>query len=230
MSATGAIAPDRLAGRIALGALLLEPSHEPEPVVGEGEAFDLYDLAGFVHGEARALGGPDRLARARRVRAGDVLVSRATSAPRRAWVVAERAGRTALASSEWLVLRPHAHDPAYLRQLLVSNEFHLRFMHAVGGAAQAAARSARLRAIGLPAPPRARQQAIAGILDLADALRLTRRRALGALDELAASFQMEAPAHAASEALRASMHASRRQLEALLGVLRDRAFRDEPLT
>ncbi len=212
-----------------LGALLLDSAREPAAACGDGEVFELYDLGAFGRGEASALRGSDPPARARRVQPGDVLVSRATSAPRRAWVVAERAGRIPLASGEWLVLRPRAHDPAYLRQLLVSNELHLRFAHAAGGAAQAAARSARLRAITLPVPPRARQQAIARVLDLADALRLTRRRALAALDELAALFGVEVSTAAllTADQLRASMSASRRQLEALLSILRDRAFRDE---
>jgi len=212
-----------------LGALLLDSAREPAAAGGDGEAFDLYDLAAFGRGEALAVRGPDAPARSRRVQPGDVLMSRATAAPRRAWVVAERAGRIPLASGEWLVLRPRAHDPAYLRQLVVSNEFHLRFAHASGGAAQATARSVRLRAITLPVPPPARQQAIARVLDLADALRLTRRRALAALGELVALFQTEGStgALAVTGQLRTSMDASRRQLEALLSVLRDRAFRDE---
>jgi type I restriction enzyme S subunit len=212
-----------------LGALLVDTTGELAPVGGAGEIFEVYDFAAFGRGEAAAVCGPDAPARSRRVQPGDVLVSRATSAPRRAWVVAERAGRIPLASSEWLVLRPSRHDPAYLRQLLVSNAFHLRFMSAVGAAAHANPRCARLRAIALPVPPQARQQAIARVLDLADALRLHRRRALGALEELAALFQTEGStgALAATRQLRTSMLASLRQLEALLSILRDRAFRDD---
>jgi hypothetical protein len=229
VKAARAAAAGATAGWIAFGALLA-PRTAMQPREGAaGELFELYDLAGFARGAPAVVAGPDLPGRSRRIEPGDVLVARALAPPRRAWVAGESAQRTPVASDEWLVLRSGAYEPAYLRQLLVSNAFHLRFTQAFAGAAQASGRSARLRAIRLPAPTRARQQAIARVLDLADALRLRRRRTLAALDALAAALRGtdDAAALAACERLRPAMHASRRQLEALLSVLRDRAFRDE---
>jgi type I restriction enzyme S subunit len=186
-------------------------------------------MAGFARGRPDLLDSASLHGKPAIVRAGDVLLSRASTEPRRAWVVVDEAGRTPLASGEWLVVRSNMHDPGYLRHLLVSNEFHLRFLQAMGGTRQANAASARLRAIELPAPPHPRQQAIARLLDLADALRMKRRRALSALDALQVAWQDPALAQLriAADGLEATMIASRDRLDGLLGALRDSAFRAE---
>ncbi len=214
---------------MALGELLVHPARYLERSGREGERFACYSTTAFNHGSPVPLDGAELSGKLTIVRPGDVLISRATAEPRRAWVVVERAGRTPLASGEWLILRPNDHDPGYLRHLLVSNEFHLRFQQAAAGSRQASAASARLRALELPRPPRTQQQAVARLLDLADALRAKRRRALSALDALEAAWREPAFAQhrAAAEALRAMMVASRARLDALLGVLRDRAYRGE---
>jgi hypothetical protein len=128
-------------------------------------------------------------------------------------------------------LRPSAHDPGYLRHVLVSNAFHVRFRQALAGTRHASPASARLRTLDLPQPPLAEQQAIGRLLDLLDALRARRRRGLAALDRLEAALADGANAEpgAAIALLRQKMDASRSALDALLGVLRDRAFRGEPL-
>jgi type I restriction enzyme S subunit len=186
-------------------------------------------MGAFELGRPERVDGSELHGKLTIVRPGDVLLSRASTQPRRAWVVVEPAGRTPLASREWLVVRPNAHAPGYLRHLLVSNEFHLRFQQAVAGTRQADAASARLRAIELPAPPQPQQQAIARLLDLADGLRAKRRRALSALDALERAWQEPdfAQLRFAAEQLGATMIASRNRLDALLGVLRDSAFRAE---
>ena len=186
-------------------------------------------MAGFARGRPELLDSPGLHAKLAIVRPGDVLLSRISTEPRRAWVVVDEAGRTPLASSEWLVVRSNAHHPGYLRHLLVSNEFHLRFLQAAAGIRQVNAASVRLRAIELPAPPQSQQQAIVRLLDLADALRAKRRRALSALDALEAAWQEAAFAQLRipAEGLEATMIASRNSLDALLGLLRDWAFRAE---
>jgi hypothetical protein len=227
-------APTSAPARIQLGALLVHPAQHLDRSERARGTFDLYNVAAFGRGRPDAVSGAQLPQSVQYLRPGDVLMSRASAEPRRAWAVpAGGGGRVAVASGEWLLLRADSadHDPAYLRQLLVSNEFHLRFTQALGAAKQASPRSARLCALELPAPPRAQQQAIARVLDLADALRMRRRRAMAALEELAAVLRADDAAEQLSviERLEPAMSASRRQLEALLSVLRDAAFRGELL-
>ena len=214
---------------VALGELLVHPARYLERSAREREPFACYSLAAFNHGSPERLEGCALRGKLTVVQAGDILMSRAIAEPRRAWVVVEPAGCTPLASAEWLVLRPNDHDPGYLRHLLVSNEFHLRFQQAAAGTRHASAASARLRALELPSPPQPQQQAIARLLDRVDVLRAKRRRALSALDALEAAWHEPAFARnqAVSEALRATMIASRARLDALLGLLRDQAYRGE---
>jgi type I restriction enzyme, S subunit len=214
---------------VALGELLVHTARYLERSGREGERFACYNTTAFNHGRPALLGGAELRGKLMMVRPGDVLISRATTEPRRAWVVVERSGCTPLASGEWLVVRASDHDPGYLRHLLVSNEFHLRFQQAAAGSRQASAASAQLRALELPRPPQPQQQAVARLLDAADALRAKRRRALSALDALEAAWhEPDLTQHrAAAEALRVTMIASRARLDALLGVLRDRAYRGE---
>jgi hypothetical protein len=230
---SAAIAAASAPGRIRLGALLVHPVQALDRTEGDSATCDLYSLAAFGRGQAEAVQRAQLAKSAQRLQAGDVLVSRAVSQPRRAWAVTAVEGRVAVASNEWLVLRPGDHelDPAYLRQLLVSNEFHLRFTQALGAARYANPTSARLCALELPVPPRLQQQDIARVLDSADALRARRRRAMTALEELATVLPVQDSAgpRSAVERIETAMNASRRQLEALLSVLRDAAFRGELL-
>jgi type I restriction enzyme S subunit len=226
---TPAGAPPSSRGRVALGALLIDRPDCFDRVGQASEQVAWYSTAAFLRGmpdliDASALRGRPTIARP-----GDVLLSRAAFAPRRAWVVIPLPGRTPLASGEWLIVRPREHDPGYLRHLLVSNEFHVRVTQAIGARAQASAASARLRAIELPVPPQPQQREIARLLDAADTLRAKRRRSLAAVNELEAALQetqSDAPRHRV-EALRTSMMASRARLDALLGALRDRAYRGQ---
>ncbi|MPZ44666.1 MAG: hypothetical protein GEV05_14935 [Betaproteobacteria bacterium] len=228
MSAAASVPPSA-PGWVALGELLVHSLQHFDRSELDRQPVALYSMAGFARSRPELLDGSSVHGKPVIVRPGDVLLSRASTEPRRAWVVVDEAGRTPLASGEWLVVRSNAHDPGYLRHLLVSNEFHLRFLQAVAGTRQANAASARLRAITLPVPPQPQQHAIARLLDLADALRAKRRRALSALDALQSAWQEPAFAQRciAAEALEATMIASRARLDALIGVLRDRAYRGE---
>lgn len=211
---------------VTLGELLVHPLRYFDRSRRGAGSFALYDMAAFGRGSPQVTAGRALRGRLAMVRTGDVLLSRAMSEPRRAWVVVEPAAHTALASAEWLVVRSNAHDPGYLRHLLVSNEFHLRLQQALAGRRQASAASPRLRSLALALPPHPQQQAIARLLDLADALRAKRRRALAAMDVLEVAWQEAefAQRRLAVEALRAAMVVSRARFDALLAVLRDRAF------
>jgi len=225
-------------GPVRLREILVHDRRSPGDVV-LAAPFDRYSMAAFASGCAETVQRAGRGARL--VQPGDILLSRSLDAPRRAWMVAPDPGRPQIASGEWLVLRSKAYAGGYLRHLLVSNAFQLRFVAALDGAALATSRRAALGAIELPCPPLPRQGAVARLLDHLDGLRAKRRGALDALKRLQAAWPRTAgetnqdcaigsPRPGAVpplEELRGRMQASARQLDALLGVLRDRAFRDE---
>mgnify|MGYP003575505788 CR=1 FL=1 len=231
MNAAAAAAVPATPRRIALGDTLLHAPPYQDRGEAERDRFALYSMTAFGRGNPEVLPSARLSGKLARVQPGDVLLSRVTTEPRRAWVVVAQDQCMPLASSEWLVLRSSAHDPGYLRHVLVSNEFHLCFLQATAGAAQASPRSARLRALDLPLPSLTEQRSIARLLDLPATLRAKRRRALAALDELEQVLRNPTPDESREtvERLRQNMSASRAQLDALLGLLRDRAFRGEPL-
>jgi hypothetical protein len=222
-----------------LGEVLIDA--EPAGRTDAEAWIELYHLGAFARGRPDSAATRAIRRGASAVEPGDVLLSRATFEPRRAWVVGEPRSRRAVATHEWLVLRSLSHEPAYLRHIVVSNEFQVRFMRAAGRARYASTRSRKLAAVVLPCPPRPVQRAIAALLDEADALRRERRRALEAvarLDELLAqrtyssggsAVAAGSPVGAQSEiaSVRALMQRSAERFDALLAVLRDRAYRGE---
>ncbi|MCC6531820.1 MAG: hypothetical protein IT531_04660 [Burkholderiales bacterium] len=229
MSPTGAALQ---AGIVRLGELWVSPVPAFDSRAAGIAQVDYYSMDAFARGLADALPVAAIGAGAQCVQPGDVLISCAAQMPRRAWVVADR-GRPQVASADWLVLRSPRHDPTYLRHILVSNEFRLRFTRAVASARGA---PARIAAIDLPQPSLARQRAAARILDHADALRAKRRSSLATLDRLAPALfhgrnrvLPSAAERAALDALSTRLDASRRALDALIAVLRDGAFRRDAL-
>lgn len=173
------------ATRVTLRSLMPERIEKLDTKHHADEAFDYYSLAAFASGRPEAVQGAALRASAQVVQASDVLLSRIVSQPRRAWVVGEPRGRRQLASDDWLILRSTDYDPDYLRHLLVSNGFHLRFMRAVASAGKTVrARPQQLAPIALALPSLPRQQRIARVLDQANALRAQRRAMCAALEAL----------------------------------------------
>ena len=161
-----------------------------DPARHAGEQFDYFSMAAFASGTPEVLSGAALGQRAHIVEPSDVLLSRIVSHPRRAWVVGQGRGRRQVASAEWIVLRGSSHDPGYLRHLLVSNHFHVRFMRLTAGSSKAVrrARPAQIADIDVPLPPLPVQRRIAIVLDTADALRAKRGVVLSAIDTLVQAY------------------------------------------
>jgi type I restriction enzyme M protein len=87
---------------------------------------------------------------------GDVLLSRIIPHIRRAWVVRENSdGRRQIASTEWIVFSSEEVVPGFLRQLLVSDFFHVSFMQTITGVGGSLSRAnpAAVGEIKIPLPP-----------------------------------------------------------------------------
>lgn len=97
---------------------------------------------------------------------GDVLLSKIVPHIRRSWVVSEHDCRV-LGSSEWIVFRDARFDSKYLRQYLLSDRFHQKFMMTVAGVGGSLnrARPAAVARLEIPLPPLREQKRIAGILE-----------------------------------------------------------------
>jgi hypothetical protein len=164
-----------------------------DPALHAGERFDYFSMAAFASGMPEVLSGAALGQHAQIVEASDVLLSRIVPHPRRAWVVGQGRGRRQVASAEWMVLRGSSYDPGYLRHLLVSNHFHVRFMRLTAGSNKAVlrARPAQIASIDVPLPALPVQRRIAMVLDAADTLRTKRRTVLAEIDSLAPAYFVE---------------------------------------
>lgn len=189
------IGADSALERIALSTLVV-PAMRSESCAPD-EWADYYDMASFREGVPSTRRRPTFGRDARPLEPGDVLLSRLVALPRRAWVVAAARGRPQFASYDWLVLRSARFDPVYLRHLLVSNEFHLRFEHAaMRRRRRHAVAASDVGDIPIPMPSREVQARLGRVLQHADALRSKRQTVAGRLARLpeAAAMEMRAVA------------------------------------
>lgn len=179
--------------QVQLGDLMATKTGSVDPSKYEDEAFDLYSIPAYDRGapevaEGSAIGSSKQV-----VQPDDVLLSKIVPHIRRTWVVGEDRGRRLIASGEWIVFRNLQAEPAYLRQVLRSDLFHVQFMQTVAGVGGSLlrARPAQVARISVPLPSLPEQRRIAAILDQADALRAMRREALAQLDSLTQSIFIE---------------------------------------
>ena len=161
-------------------AVSIDPRKFPE------EIFELYSIPACDSGvpeivEGRSIGSAKKI-----VQPGDVMVSRIAPHIRRSWVVPDNSGKRQIASGEWIVFSGDACHPEYLRQLLVSDPFHAKFMNTVAGVGGSLlrARPAQVYKIKIPFPSLEEQKRIAAILDKADELKAKRQQAIDELDKL----------------------------------------------
>jgi type I restriction enzyme S subunit len=178
---------------VSLGELMAAKTRSVDPSKYQHECFDLYSIPAFDRGAPEVAAGSVIGSAKQVVEPQDVLLSKIVPHIRRAWVVGEDRGRRLIASGEWIVFRSQRAEPAYLRQVLRSDQFHAQFMQTVAGVGGSLlrARPAQVARISIPLPPLPEQRRIAAILDQADALRAKRREALAQLDSLTQSIFIE---------------------------------------
>jgi type I restriction enzyme S subunit len=162
---------------------MLSRTEHVDPSRFTHELFALYSVPAFDSRAPEILQGSAIGSAKQVVEPDDILLCRIVPHIRRAWIVGPNEGHRILASGEWIVFRNKAVCPSYLRHLLVSDRFHLKFMATVAGVGGSLlrARPTHVAQIEIPLPPLAEQRRIAHILDAAHALRDKRRRTLSLL-------------------------------------------------
>ncbi|MBS3948725.1 MAG: N-6 DNA methylase [Dethiobacter sp.] len=106
----------------------LDPRNTPD------ELFELWSIPAYDARHPELIFGRDIGSQKKVVAPGDVLLSRIIPHIRRAWVVRKNSdGLRQIASTEWIIFASEEVEPAFLRELLVSNAFHVSFMQTITG-------------------------------------------------------------------------------------------------
>lgn len=178
---------------VKLGTLMSCNSTNIDPRRYKDEVFELFSIPAFERGRPEIVSGSEIGSTKQIVAPNDVLLSKIVPHIRRAWVVSELNGPRQIASGEWIPFRNNRFNPSYLRHVLISDDFHVRFMQTVAGVGGSLlrARPAQVANISIPLPPLPEQCRIAAILDQAYALRAKRRKALAKVDEMAQAIFVE---------------------------------------
>ena len=178
---------------IELGEIMATKSASVDPSKFVEEIFDLYSIPSHDKGEPEILAGSAIGSAKQIVETGDVLLSKIVPHIRRSWIVGKARGRRLIASGEWIVFRNARANPAYLRQVLISDPFHKQFMNTVAGVGGSLlrARPAHVAKIAIPLPTLAEQRRIAEVLVRAEELRAKRRAAIAQLDSLTQSIFLD---------------------------------------
>lgn len=132
------------------GVKTIDPRNTPD------EIFELWSIPAFDAGNPELLQGSEIGSQKKIVTPGDVLLSRIIPHIRRGWIVRESSSsRRQVASTEWIVFSSNDVVPEFLRQLLVSDFFHVSFMQTITGVGGSLARAnpAAVGEILIPLPP-----------------------------------------------------------------------------
>jgi type I restriction enzyme, S subunit len=178
---------------VEIGELMARRNGSVNPANFPEEVFELHSIPAFDAGAPDIVPGRQIGSSKQIVQPNDVLISKIVPHIRRASIVGQSSGLRQIASGEWIIFRDEHLHPNYLRQLLVSDFFHTKFMSTVSGVGGSLlrARPAEVAKIKIPLPPLSEQRRIAAVLDKTDALRTKRRESIGKLDQLLQSVFLE---------------------------------------
>ena len=114
---------------VPVGRFLRSKVKSIDPRKMPDEVFELWSIPAYNAGIPELLQGSDIGSSKKVVYPDDILLSRIIPHIRRAWVVKENPDkRCQIASTEWIVFSSHEVIPEFLRRVLVSDPFHVRFM------------------------------------------------------------------------------------------------------
>ena len=141
---------------VPVGRFMKEGVKTVDPRTAPDEMFELWSIPAFDAGSPELLRGGEIGSQKKVVSPGDVLLSRIIPHIRRGWVVRENSdGRRQIASTEWIVFSSAEVVPGFLRQLLVSDFFHVSFMQTITGVGGSLSRAnpGAVGEIKIPLPP-----------------------------------------------------------------------------
>lgn len=133
-----------------------------------GTAYDLYSVPAFPTGQPEHVDGESIRSGKRPVEEHDVLLCKINPRINRVWTVGPSHGLSQIASTEYLVLRPHEpRTAAYLRYYLSSPRFRDWIRLAVEGAtgSHTRAKSGPILEQSVPVPPLAEQERIVAVIE-----------------------------------------------------------------
>jgi type I restriction enzyme M protein len=135
---------------LRVGVKTVDPHDAPD------EMFELWSIPAYDAGRPELLRGNNIGSQKKAVFPGDVLLSRIIPHIRRAWVVRENSDqRKQVASTEWIVFSSNEILPEFLRQLVISDPFHVSFMRTITGVGGSLSRAnpEAVAEIPVPLPP-----------------------------------------------------------------------------
>ena len=141
---------------VPVGRFLRSNVKSIDPRKTPDEIFELWSIPAYDAGKPELLRGSDIGSSKKVVYPDDILLSRIIPHIRRAWVVKENPGnRCQIASTEWIVFSSHEIIPEFLRRVLVSDPFHVRFMQTITGVGGSLSRAnpSAVADIQIPLPP-----------------------------------------------------------------------------
>ena len=141
---------------VPVGRFLRPKVKSTDPRKTPDEIFELWSIPAYDAGKPELLQGRDIGSSKKVVYPDDILLSRIIPHIRRAWVVKENSNkRCQIASTEWIIFSSHEVIPEFLRRVIVSNPFHVRFMQTITGVGGSLARAnpSAVADIQIPLPP-----------------------------------------------------------------------------
>ncbi len=170
---------------IALGDLGMGRTQNIEPAKTPQEEFELWSVPSFPMARPEIVLGSAVGSNKQRVQPGDVLLCKINPRINRVWCVGRKAGRTQIASTEWIVFRSPLFHPPFLMWRFREGPFRdalCRTVAGVGGSLTRA-RPNDVAKIEIALPPLAEQRRIVKRLEQLEA---RSRRARAALVEVPA--------------------------------------------
>ena len=141
---------------VPVGRFLRAKVKSTDPRKTPDEIFELWSIPAYGTGTPELLQGSEIGSSKKVVYPGDILLSRIIPHIRRAWVVKENLDkRCQIASTEWIVFSSPEVIPEYLRHILISDPFHVRFMQTITGVGGSLSRAnpSAVADIQIPLPP-----------------------------------------------------------------------------
>ena len=157
---------------VPIGDFMREDVDSVDPSQSPDEHFELWSIPAHDKGVADYVKGFQVGSHKKLVNPGDVLISKIVPHIQRSRVVgrSERKCRV-IASTEWIVFGGGKIEAEYLREVLISEDFHRKFMETITGVGGSLAR-ANVKAVAkikIPFPSIEEQRKIANVLLCADA-------------------------------------------------------------
>ena len=141
---------------VPVGRFLRAKVKSTDPRKTPDEIFELWSIPAYDTGIPELLQGSEIGSSKKVVYPDDILLSRIIPHIRRAWVVKENPDkRCQIASTEWIVFSSPEVIPEYLRRVLVSDPFYVRFMQTITGIGGSLSRAnpSAVADIQIPLPP-----------------------------------------------------------------------------